>query len=201
MKYLLAFAALLSFAVLPTVAQEESASEDSTTLSPEEAKEAKAAKKAAKEEAKARKKLASMKKKRDKAKFKWYKSLDAALKAAKDMNTTCLVVRSDPPNCPYCVKLEEEVFKSGKFKGAKGIGVGYISVTAVPRFNLSMLPSAVIVGPDGKTVGPMLGYKTGRDNVKAFVDALKAAQPSWDALEAELDAKYGETEDGDADGE
>ena len=180
-KYLLTFAALLSFSVLPTVAQEESDSENSSSLSPEEAKEAAKATKKAKKAAADRKKQASLKKKRDNMKFKWMGSLKAALAAAKKANTTCVVLYSDPSFCHYCVKLDNEIFESREFKKAKGIGVGYRSTSPIKEYNLSNgMPSGVIVGPDGKVI-TTFGYNSGM-TPESYVKKLQDAQPAWPDL-------------------
>ncbi len=133
------------------------------------------------QDAKAKKKRAAAKKARAKLRFKWCKSLKAALATAKKYNTTCLVVFSNPAGCPYCIKLEAEVFQNRKFKAAKGIGVGYQSTEPIEEFGLiDGMPSAVIVGPDGRPVGGQLGYVPESDNLAYYLKLLKEAQPAWD---------------------
>ncbi len=142
-----------------------------------------------------KKRLAALKKYRAKMKFKWCGNVKVGLMTAKKANTTCLVVYSNPATCPYCVALENEVFKNPKFKKAKEIGVGVISSDPLPDYGLDQgMPRAVIVGPDGKAIGSKLGYSRDGDNLTDYLEALKAAQPSWDAMEAsiaELEASSG----------
>ncbi len=171
MKYLLTFAALLSFAVLPAVAQDDAPadSENSTTLSPDEIK-------AQKKAAKAAKKAAMQKKMRDKLKFKWHKNLKSALKTAKKANCTCYVLYSDPAVCPPCREMDETIFDSREFKGAKGIGIGYRSTSPIKEYGLGEAkPVAVLVGPDGKEIRRITGY--GGQSAEEFIAMLEQAQP------------------------
>ncbi len=170
MKYLFTFAALLSFSVLPTFAQDDvPADADETSLTPEELK---AQKKAAKDA----KKKAMQKKARAKLKFKWFKSLKAALKAAEKNNCTCLVLYSDPAVCPPCRKLDENVFAAREFAKAKGIGVGFRSTEAIEEYKLGQgKPAAVIVDPKGKVIKSMMGY--GGQTAEDYIELLKSLQP------------------------
>ncbi len=189
MKKLLMLTAALCFTLAPLhAATDDDAPAEKTELTKEEIKLQKKVKKA-------KKRMSALKKYRAKMKFKWCGTQQVALATARKANTTCLLVYSNPATCPYCVALENEVFKNPKFKKAKEIGVGYISTTPIAEYGLNRgMPSAVIVGPDGKAIGGQLGYMKDRDNATAFIDALKGAQPSWDAMEADIAAmEAGET--------
>ncbi len=172
MKYLLTLAALLCFASVPSVAQEDASSQsDGTTLSPEELK---AQKKAAREA----KKKATQKKLREKLKFKWHKSLKSALKAAKKNHCTSIVLFTDPATCPPCRKLDEEIFNTKEFSKVKGIGVGFRSSAPIKEYNLGEAkPMGVIVNPEGKVIGKF-GYSG--TSVEEFVKMLETAQPKID---------------------
>ncbi len=181
MKKLLILAAALCFTQAPLCAETDDAPAEKTELTHAE-------KKLQQKIKKAKKRLAALKKHRAKMKFKWCSSLKVALDTAKKANTTCLVVWSNPSNCPYCVKLEAEVFNNKKFKKAKGIGVGYISTQALPNYQVTSLPGASIVGPDGKVIQAGLGYTSSGGTLERFLEAMTAAQPTWDAMEAEIAA-------------
>ncbi len=173
MKSLILLVAALGVAVAPLQA-ETAAPDSSSELVPKQSKKTK----------KAAKKLAERKKARSKLKFKWCKSLKVALATAKKYNTTCLVVYSNTAGCPYCIKLDAEVFQNKKFKNAKGIGVGYSSTEPVEEFGLiEGMPSVVIVGPDGQTIGGQLGYVPQSDNLSTYLKLMKEAQPAWEEEE------------------
>ncbi len=195
MKKLLILAVAFCFTQSPLIAE---TNDDSPA---EKTELTHAEKKLQKKIKKAKKRMAALKKYRAKMKFKWCGNVKVALSTAKKANTTCLIVYSNPETCPYCVQLDNEVFKNKKFKAAKEIGVGVITAKPVPEYGLNQgMPSAVIVGPDGKVIGSKLGYMRNHDNLSAFLDALKAAQPTWDAMEAEIAAlESGETTEGSED--
>ncbi len=182
MKKLLLLAAAFSFTLAPLHAESSDAPAEKTELTHAE-------KKAQKKLKKAKKRLASLKKYRAKMKFKWCGNVKVGISTARKLNTTCLIVYSNPETCPYCVALEQEVFKNKKFKNAREIGVGVISTSPIPEYQLNRgMPTAVIVGPDGKVIGHQLGYSKDGDNVGNYLSALKAAQPTWEEMEAEIAA-------------
>ncbi len=167
MKALFMMAFACAFALAPLHAEADASGEKTELVS--------------KKDKKAAKKLAERKKARAKLKFKWCKSLKTALATAKKYNTTCLVVYSNTAGCPYCIKLDAEVFQDKKFKNAKGIGVGYASTQPIEEYGLiSGMPSVVIVGPDGQAIGGQLGYVPESDNLGTYLKLLKEAQPEWE---------------------
>ncbi len=148
MKTAIMLAALCCFAVSPLPALGEDS--DLPTLSPDEVKAKKKADKDAKKAAA-----------REKLKFKWHKSLKAAKAAAKKNNCALVVLYSNPDYCAYCRKLDNEIFDSKDFKAAKGIGVGYKSITPVNEYGLNQgMPRGVVCDPSGKKVADF-GYVPG----------------------------------------
>lgn len=171
MKTAFILAACLWLAAASLPAEQPGRLADSPAASPDDIKAEREAKKAA-----------AVKKSRDKLKFKWHKTLKAALAAAKKNNTVCVVLYSDPSFCHYCAKLDQEIFESREFKAARGIGVGYRSTSPISQYQLAgSMPRGAIVGPDGRKISDF-GYAPGQ-TAEGFVKLLRKSNPEMNAPE------------------
>lgn len=155
------------------------ADEEKTEMTAEE-------KKAAKEEAKAKKAVKKQLALRKRIAFKKkYKSLKAALSAAKKANVVCYAIYSDPATCPVCIKFEENIIESDELKKLKGVAVCYISRSPLSDLGLTMKPSGCILSPDGKKIRDLHYYPS--MSAQQYADALSEACPKLELPEETAD--------------
>ncbi len=189
MKALLTLMLLACTLALPSMAKDEDAFVPTEELAPEELKAQHKADKVAR-------KAEKLAKQRAKLKFKWYKSVKKGLAAAEKNHTTCFILYTDPTTCKFCAQLEEEILDTKEFKSATGIGCGVMTKKAVEEYDLGNggMPSAVIVGPDGKLIKRLHGYRPGME-VDEYLQMLRDAQPG---LKGSSASKSDDEEEADA---
>lgn len=91
-----------------------------------------------------------LKKKSESLKVKWYTEEKKAFEDAKKYNLPVWVLYSDPTTCVMCKELDKKILNSRPFKAAKGLCIGYRSVTPLPQYKCDKgMPMGALIEPNG----------------------------------------------------
>lgn len=94
-----------------------------------------------------------IKKKSETLRVKWYTEEAKAFEAAKKYNLPVWVLYSDPSTCGVCKELDRKIINSRKFKAAKGLCIGYRSISPLPKYKCDKgMPMGALVEPNGKVI-------------------------------------------------
>lgn len=145
-KPLLSIALLAALLGAPAYSQDAAPAADNT---PDTTAEKPAKPKLSPEELKAER----IKKKSESLKIKWYTDEEKAFKDAKKYNLPVWVLYSNPATCGVCQALDKHIINSRKLKSAKGICIGYRSVSPLPKYKCDKgMPMGALVEPSGKFI-------------------------------------------------
>lgn len=145
-KPLLSIALLAALLGAPAYSQDAAPAADNT---PDTTAEKPAKPKLSPEELKAER----IKKKSESLKVKWYTDEEKAFKDAKKYNLPVWVLYSNPATCGVCQALDKHIINSRKLKSAKGICIGYRSVSPLPKYKCDKgMPMGALVEPNGKVI-------------------------------------------------
>ena len=145
-KPLLSIALLAALLGAPAYSQDAAPAADNT---PDTTAEKPAKPKLSPEELKAER----IKKKSESLKIKWYTDEEKAFKDAQKYNLPVWVLYSNPATCNVCQLLDKHIINSRKLKSAKGICIGYRSVSPLPKYKCDKgMPMGALVEPSGKFI-------------------------------------------------
>lgn len=145
-KPLLSIALLAALLGAPAYSQDAAPAADNT---PDTTAEKPAKPKLSPEELKAER----IKKKSESLKVKWYTDEEKAFKDAQKYNLPVWVLYSNPATCGVCQALDKHIINSRKLKSAKGICIGYRSVSPLPKYKCDKgMPMGALVEPNGTKI-------------------------------------------------
>ncbi|HEX9164198.1 MAG TPA: thioredoxin family protein [Thermoanaerobaculia bacterium] len=122
----------------------------------------------------------------------WVKSVAAAQKQAKDKNQM-IFVDMFAQWCGWCHKFEQEVFPSEVFQNATSKMVllrldtedGADGTSVAQKFQVTTLPTFLVLNPDLSVVGAIRGYAPPTEFVKMLSETLKKYKDFQSLVDAE----------------
>lgn len=119
--------------------------------------------------------------------FEWLTDFETAKKIATEQNLSILANFTGSDWCPWCIKLEQEVFSTPEFKEFAGknlvlLLIDFPSKKKLPeeqatknrdlanKYRIEGLPTILLLDPQGNVIG-RTGYQEG--GAKAYIEHLK----------------------------